>query len=420
VSTNDVFFGRAGVQYDAGRCVRTLNRFAACERCVHACPTQALRAGSPPVFDAQACRSCGLCLHICPNGAFSGEDGVKLLYDTVAQLRTATRIELACHHHPSPAAGAAGIDAVVRVDHCLAAFGPSVYLGWLGLARESEGAEPKSKVTPAEARAGEAAAMVSTMHARPRISVRLDACQHCPLSAAQADIAQTIAESNALAGAAAHERPFAVITATPAPAVQRTVIDAKPQLSRRQLFTALSGGGQRLLSGSLLPETPPEGCKTPPPERQRLIAALKYSPSPIEVTPDNLPFARLIADNQCSACGVCARVCPTGALAFSADRSDQYRLTFKSAACTACGICITLCEPGALHRTGMPRLAELAAESIVALREGHLRRCERCGAKFDAPAGIRNCPVCEWRKRHPFGSRPPTMSTRLTKTHSGE
>jgi formate hydrogenlyase subunit 6/NADH:ubiquinone oxidoreductase subunit I len=420
VSTSDVFFGRAGVQYDASRCVRTLNRFAACERCVHACPTQALRAGSPPTFDAQACRSCGLCLHICPNGAFSGEDGVKLLYDTVAQLRTATSIELACHHHPSPAAGAAGIDAVVRADHCLAAFGPSVYLGLLGLARESEGAEATTKVTHSEAQAGEAKANAITTPARPRISVRLDACPNCPLSAAQAGIAQTIAESNALAEAAAHEQPFATITTTPSPVVLRTVIDAKPQLSRRQLFTALSGGGRRLLSGSLLPETPPKGIKTPPPERQRLIAALKYSPSLIEVAPENLPFASLIADDQCSACGVCARVCPTGALAFRADRSDQYRLTFKSAACTACGICINLCEPGALHRTGMPRLAELTAESVVTLREGHLRRCERCGTKFDAPAGIRNCPVCEWRKRHPFGSRPPAMSAKLTKTHSGE
>ena len=414
MTTSDVFFGRAGVQYDASRCVRTLNRFAACERCVHACPTQALRTGSPPAFDAQACRSCGLCLHICPSGAFSGEDGVKLLYDTVAQLRTATCIELVCHHHPSPAAGAAGIDAVVRADHCLAAFGPSVYLGLLGLARESE----KAKATMA--RAGEATAKGITTDARPRISVRLDACQTCPLSGAQAGIAQTIAESNALAEAAAHEQPFATITTAPSPAAQRTVIDAKPQLSRRQLFTALSGGGQRLLSGSLLPEPPPKGIKAPPPERQRLIAALKYNPSPIEIVPGNLPFASLTADDQCSACGVCARVCPTGALAFSADRSDQYRLTFKSAACTACGVCINLCEPGALHATGMPRLADLTAESIVTLREGHLRRCERCGTKFDAPAGIRNCPVCEWRKRHPFGSRPPAMSTKLMKTPAGE
>jgi formate hydrogenlyase subunit 6/NADH:ubiquinone oxidoreductase subunit I len=340
-------------------------------------------------------------MHICPGGAFSGDDGVKLLYDSVAALRTATRIELVCHQHPSAEKGAAENDAVVRVDHCLAAFGPSVYVGLLSLL---ESGPTEATTDGATAKAG------------ARVSLRLDACRDCPIGAVQPSIARTIADANALVEAAGHQRPFATIEQMAAPASQRTVIDAKPQMSRRQLFTALTGGSKRLLTGSLLPETPPKGTKVAPAERQRLIAALKLASTNGGNAPAELPFANLVAGDNCSACGVCARACPTGALQFVADRNDRYRLSFTSAACTACGVCIDLCEPGALQRAGTPRMSDLAAETTVSLRAGALRRCQRCGAKFDGLPDVKHCPVCEWRRKHPFGARPTPLGARLNQT----
>jgi ferredoxin len=122
----------------------------------------------------------------------------------------------------------------------------------------------------------------------------------------------------------------------------------------------------------------------------------------------------MIANDHCTACGVCARICPTGALKLIAGEDNTYQLAFTSAACIACDACVQLCEPAALMRT-TATLDEVLSSEVVALRSGTLRACTKCGAKFAAETGSELCSVCEFRRKNPFGSRlPPGVLRRRT------
>lgn len=142
-------------------------------------------------------------------------------------------------------------------------------------------------------------------------------------------------------------------------------------------------------------------------ERQRLVRALRLLP-PTDVDKPllNLSCARMEVDDKCTACGVCARICPTGALKYSASEDDTYRLSFTCAACIDCGACLKVCRPAALQRADATLGDVLSTEAII-LREGTLRACTQCGARFAADIDGELCFVCEFRRANPSGSRLP-------------
>ncbi|MFC1865461.1 NIL domain-containing protein [Chloroflexota bacterium] len=51
-------------------------------------------------------------------------------------------------------------------------------------------------------------------------------------------------------------------------------------------------------------------------------------------------------DNQCTHCGVCVTICPTGA--FELDKKTR-RVAFIDGKCIACGLCIKACPPRAME-----------------------------------------------------------------------
>lgn len=90
--------------------------------------------------------------------------------------------------------------------------------------------------------------------------------------------------------------------------------------------------------------------------------------------------------DACTACAMCAHICPTDALA-SVDTGDRVKISFDAAACTACGQCIPTCpelDRGAISlRVGVD-LAALSSGRRTLL-ETEMKRCESCGGPI-APA----------------------------------
>jgi ferredoxin len=155
--------------------------------------------------------------------------------------------------------------------------------------------------------------------------------------------------------------------------------------------------------------------KSPSFERRRLINALRHLPAANDsIALDALPFAHITVNDRCTACGVCARSCPTGALKLITGDDSTYQLSFTGAACIACEACEQLCEPAAIERTAAT-LGEVLSSEAVELRSGMLRACTKCGVKFAAEPDHELCPVCEFRRKNPFGSRlPPGVLRRRT------
>lgn len=357
----------SAVQVNAEACVRRWNRESDCGLCADTCPVGAITlsppadAAVPPVaLDTESCVQCGYCLHACPTGVFSGRDEGGRLLETVASVAGAA-IDLTCRHFPAQNAGD-DVDAIVEVGGCLAALGSAAYVGM-------------------------AAAGVE------RIGVRLDACGECPLGSLAAAIEQTAAEAAALTSVQVEIKTDA------APHGERKPVYATyaPRVGRRSLWQRF-GGGESAPVAPLPPlEEPPEGVKCPPPQRRALLHWLAHLPHDKRANAPAFPL--LAADATCTACQVCANVCPTGAILFTHE-ADTFALEFAPLACTDCGLCTELCAPGALRAAGMTAYDD--AYPLVLL-SGRLRQCKRCRAGFAGAGDL--CPACDFRRRNPAGSR---------------
>jgi NAD-dependent dihydropyrimidine dehydrogenase PreA subunit len=355
-------------------CTRTHDRFSKCDACFRACPVGAVQFGRIIGVNKEACIACGACVPICPVGAFSGEDTARELASCVARLPEARTVELVCDRHPAADNGPAEATTVICTGGCLAALGPAVYV-WL------------------------------LANGMQQVTVRLDACAECSIGKVQSQIRATLAHVRQLDGA---DR-LVELEARGADWKSRAVLLAKnPPISRRDLFRVFAAEAPKLAAQALPFEASPATTgKTPPPERRRLLNALKRLDGATIAPGNGLGLVRLAVSEKCSACGVCARICPTGALRFHGQTSD-FRLTFSSASCTDCGMCLDICKPEALQRAGPPVMAELEASEPVVLRAGALRECAKCHTKFAGDIGGNLCSICDFRQKNPFGSRMPT------------
>jgi ferredoxin len=379
---------RPPIALDADGCLHSRDRFSTCDACISVCPVKALRLVPPITLDEKTCVACGACLPVCPVGALTGKDGADDLVRCISQIPDGRVVELACARHTTLETGPAESTAVVRTEGCLAALGPSTF-EWL-LANETQ-----------------------------QVIVRLDACSGCSIGNLQPRISRMVAAADRLAP---HPEDAARIVAVREREAnwktERTVIPVKnPPVSRRDLFRTFVSDAPKL-AAQVLPfqESKVSEAKAAPLERRRLLNAIRRqgdseNAARIVALDNDLGLVRLAVSAICTACGVCARACPTGALRFE-DRESSFRLTFSARACTDCGACLDLCEPNALARDGVPTIAELMSAEPVVLRSGTLRKCEKCGAKFAGDSGGKLCPTCDFRVHNPFGSRMPARTKR--------
>src|SRR5579859_8026951 len=87
----------------------------------------------------------------------------------------------------------------------------------------------------------------------------------------------------------------------------------------------------------------------------------------------------LTASAACSACGVCARACRTGALRLDRDAASHYALRFIPRSCVGCDACLHVCLPGALTADHAPAIDLVYGPAAVfTLAAGELVQCERC------------------------------------------
>jgi ferredoxin len=371
---------RSTVVFDPGRCLHTADKFSNCAVCFGMCPAHAIQPGKPPTLNAEACETCLACLPVCPTGAFSADDAVPALLNCAARVGTQA-LELVCERNPNSEMGLPDTEAAIQVRGCLAGLGVGGYLALIALGIE-------------------------------KIVVRTEACAQCSWGSlpsrieAQVDLARRLLEpwgrSGALARVSSDNSPMMV---------KRPVWDAEnPPLSRRDLFRLASRRGQVVIARAMTQDSKTT-ARRPSRERQRVLNAMAHllplEGGDCELLPAGLGFAALTISDECTACGVCARACPTEALQFVQEEKAGYRLTFSPQACIGCEICAHVCAPAAVTVEPRPTFGYVFGRTEpMTLRAGDLVHCERCRAPFATRPGARLCPTCEFRRQHPFGSRP--------------
>lgn len=368
---------RSQVLLDTERCLHAQDQYSDCTACYAICPAGAISEGRSPSFDSENCQSCFACLPVCSVGAYRADDDVSSLLNCVTHIEDQP-VELLCGLHPHPEKGADPDAIGIQIHACLAGLGSGAYvtLSALGVAR---------------------------------LILRTDACAACKWHSLSPQIHRQIEKANLFLSAWEKKTAITCLDNIEVP-VERPLWNAKnPPLSRRDLFRMMAKQGKVAVARAM-----EKGISTtkrqPGRDRLRLLSAVSHLPEPTSsINLREFGFATLSVSDSCTACGACGRACPTEALRFEKnDEEMTYTLSFSAQKCIACDLCDHVCLPDAITLDHAPALQQVfEAEEPEIVGSGSLVQCERCKSLMAAREGMKLCPLCEYRRSHPFGSMIP-------------
>ena len=366
------------------KCIQWLSKRRDCSLCVDHCPVNAISINTTLEIDHDKCVHCGLCLRLCPVGALVGEDGFSKLIRCFQFMESTDCVEFVCSQNPNAELGSDGNLLVLQVDRCLAAYGPSVFLFLQAIG----------------------------IH---RIILRLDGCEKCKIGSVKKDLLQAKDDAESFFLASESTQLNIEVIEKIAPAFhKRPVIQINnPSINRRGFLSLFSKQSINFLSKLL--ELSPEsnkGGRCPSDERFRLIKLIKIITKDVtegqqlEIA-KRLKICSISINDRCSACGVCADVCPTGALSYHVDDEGMFQIKFSPLNCVNCGICADCCEMGAIKvnetHTSNQSQSVFDIQNQALLRSGELKRCKRCHVQYSSVNISDLCPICEQRLTNPFG-----------------
>jgi ferredoxin len=361
------------------RCLHSQDRFSGCQACFEICPVSAIMPGKPPSLNPEKCAKCMACLMACPVGAYSADDEVTTLLAAAKRLEGGP-LELLCERNPRPTLGASKADTAIRIKGCLAGLGSGAYLVLAVLGHE-------------------------------HILVRTDACSACEWASLPGQVEAQVSHARQVLEGWGKDSSLACVSGLESPVERPFWEAANPPLSRRDIFQTAVRQGRATLARAVDEWGTSPSDRQPGRDRLRIQNALKHLPAPQPARPGSLKgmdFAWVSVSEACTACGVCARICPTSALQFGKYAGETaFQLTFQAAKCVGCDMCMHVCGPAAMNIDHDPTFARIFSQENVIIRAGGLIKCKKCGAPTVALPGVELCPLCEFRRTHPFGSMLP-------------
>jgi ferredoxin len=347
-------------EFRATRCTRYRYRYSGCSRCAEACPHEAVELTDEGIrISESACQNCSLCAAACPTEALLSDNLPRI--EILKRAAKLPEVTFACA--PSEIKGDEIVPCLGGLDAAMLA-----YLAGRGVA-----------VT-----------LAGTQH-----------CAECPHGAqGEAGLDLHLEAVEVLRGIIGNDK-WAEVSVPEGGETEAGKAGHNP--SRRHLFRRFVGrGADKLTSPIYATEQQPVPLKairfaapfsTAGRELlQILFEAKQEERLPLPAHPA-LFAARVDIRPGCTACEVCARACPTGAMQIR-ESGTAWELGFQFSRCVGCGVCVEVCQPHVL--SFLKEIENLAkASAPVILHALGKQRCVRCDRFFISPAPAEICPICE-------------------------
>ncbi len=363
------------------RCLNLRQGTLSCQVCIKNCPHQAIEMhGLDVSIDTAQCHNCGLCCMDCPTETFEQADFSPM--SLLEQAQSHLPVTLFCHM----VSRSADKPGIIRIP-CLGLLDTRLLIALSSSGVTEITLEGLQQCPDCPTRVGQQRLLHTLVQTKPAIK------RHFP------DIYSDHAEVQLHVTTAQPQQPVATqitnrrtflenVLRTSGQLAAFTALQALP-LSIRELEKKQGETDDAVLSKQ-------DYARKHLPQRQQLaLFTLRSMWDHTKRGVDDLPwFTRILATGNCSACGSCALICPSGAITL--DHQEPFRLVnFQTARCIDCNLCVALCPEKALAQTDAVDQSTVAENRVVTLFECEEASCLRCGKPFICSSELTGfCSAC--------------------------
>lgn len=352
------------IRLNAGRCVRSLSKESECNKCEVICPTNAIliQDNPLPAVNFSTCVECGACDAVCPNEALSLDDfnSTDLFFNFIEQNDNL----ISCRKNV-PCIAALNIENIISM-----ALLKKELVFDMGYCNECAIAHTcKAQI---EKNHEEASYILEAMQSDASIKLEdiryeKENKQDQSQESSRREFFNKVNLKNALKAKTQFEKEIQKATDE---LVEHTLQKSDIALLKQKRITD---------------------------RRKLLFSALKRVDKPsvyhvIEANELTFTSMKLLDNDTCTACQMCYRVCPSGAL--SSDIKNS-KIDFDPFLCIKCNICHDVCEPDAITLSPSYRIKEFFESEVHNLIKFNVKRCDECDMIFSSNNSDRLCYRCK-------------------------
>lgn len=349
------------ISLSASRCVRSLAKESSCNKCELICPTDAIVVGNNPLpsINFSACVGCGACDAICPSEALALENfsASEFFFEFIEDDEN--------------------LISCAKNVPCIAALSVEYLISIAALKKE--------------------------------IVLDMGHCQSCAIAhKCEPQIIKNYEEASYVLEAMQSESKVTLQD------VCYAAKEVEKLKSRREFFSSITLGSvakakhsfesevkkatDELVEHTLQKEDIALLRKKRITHRRKLLySAIKRVQKPsvyhiIDANELSFTSQKLLDESLCTACQMCYRVCPSGALSSNIKNS---KIDFDPLLCIKCSVCHDVCEPKAITLSGSYKVKEFFEPSVENLIAFNVRKCDECNIIFSTNSTDKMCYRCK-------------------------